>query len=392
MPIQTRLFEKKSPNKSPILCYERTHNAKSMINLIDLFAGIGGFHYGVEAAASQYGKSVKAVIVSEIDETCKEVYENNFNCKVLGDINKIQIHDFANTEIDIITAGFPCQPFSNSGKKLGMRDPRGQFYNTIESFIKRFTPKSFILENVSGIKNSGGGSYKSKLAVYPAHIGRTLSILEGHLIKLTNYNIKWIELDSSNFGSPQVRRRVFIIGVHKDFGDSLDFRFPIFQINSFMSVVKEIYQEDLELNNNQKRNILSFMNKPPSYQNGMRRVGQAYLCKGGNVGQGYHAHGLVPTLTKVWAKLLPIYFPNKNETLPVIKSRSFIPNEYYGKGYLRKASANELARLQGFPKFFIPHERFPVAAEHLGNAVNAKVVSEIVNLILQKISDSILKN
>jgi hypothetical protein len=84
MPRQTRLFEKISPNKSPILCYERTHNEKIMINLIDLFAGIGGFHYGVEAAASQYGKSVKAVIVSEIDETCKEVYENNFNCKVLG--------------------------------------------------------------------------------------------------------------------------------------------------------------------------------------------------------------------------------------------------------------------------------------------------------------------
>ena len=61
-----------------------TKNRIKNISLIDLFAGIGGFHYGVEAAASQYGKSVKAVIVSEIDETCKEVYENNFNCKVLG--------------------------------------------------------------------------------------------------------------------------------------------------------------------------------------------------------------------------------------------------------------------------------------------------------------------
>jgi len=385
---QQNFFETYSDNNSPVVSYNQIQGKRDAIRIIDLFSGIGGFHYGVEAAAAAYKKPVDAVIVSEIEESCNEVYRKNFNCDISGDINKIPIHDYTNIEIDFLTAGFPCQPFSNSGKKLGLSDPRGQFYERIESFIRHFNPKAFILENVPGIKNNGGGCYVSKLGNSKTRIGKTLSILEDRLLMLENYNIKWVELNSSEFGSPQVRRRVFIIGLHKDYGEHLNLIFPKFKKNPFISVVSEQYQKEFELSKSQENNIRSFMDTHPSYNNGMRRVGQAYLCKGGNVGQAYHAYGLVPTITKVWARMLPIYFPDVKENYPLIGEKKYIPNKHYGSGYLRKASVSELAAIQGFPVFFHPHPKTGIAAAHLGNSVNVKVVSEIAHLLLKRILSS----
>jgi site-specific DNA-cytosine methylase len=131
-------------------------------------------------------------------------------------------------------------------------------------------------------------------------------------------------------------------------------------------------------------NIRSFMNNGlmPSYTEGMRRVGQAYLCEGGNVGQAYHAYGMVPTLTKVWARFLPIYFPLDRENLPNIDEPEFTPNRAYGKGQIRRASVREVMRLQGFPDSFIPHQRDSEAYQHAGNAVNSLVVQAIAAQLL----------
>lgn len=196
-----------------------------------------------------------------------------------------------------------------------------------------------------------------------------------------------MEIDSSQLGSPQVRKRVYIIGIHKDFVHEPDFQFGSYQSNTFMSVVDQIKIESLEFSENQEANLRSFINQssPPSYKDGMRRVGKAYLCDGGNVGQGYHAHGMVPTLTKVWARFLPIYFPHERENLPEIQSREFSPNRYYGKGYLRRASVREVMRLQGFPDSFQPHPTNRLAYEHAGNAVNAKIIREIADNLLHYI-------
>ena len=154
-----------------------------------------------------------------------------------------------------------------------------------------------------------------------------------------------------------------------------------------MSVVEDIKIDSLEFSLNQEKNLRSFIKQatPPSYRDGMRRVGKAYLCEGGNVGQGYHAHGMVPTLTKVWARFLPIYFPHKKENLPEVENREFSPNHYYGEGYLRRASVREVMRLQGFPDSFQPHVTGRLAYEHAGNAVNAKIIREIVDDLLQRI-------
>lgn len=381
---QLNLFNKELIDDNPFVEDENvTYQQK--LNLVDLFAGIGGFHYGVAASASKYRFGVNPVLVSEIEQSCQETYSVNFKTDVQGDINKINLGVYNNLVADIVTAGFPCQPFSNSGKKLGLSDPRGQFYFKIEEIIKHFRAKSFILENVPGIKTSGGGHYISKLSAIPTKIGSTMNFIEENLAKLKDYNVKWIELDSSKFGSPQVRKRVYIIGLHKDYSKNIDLMFNTYKDKSFISISEKEKITSLELSKNQQDNIRSFMIAPPSYMNGMRRVGNAYLCKGGNIGQAYHAFGKVPTLTKVWSKFLPIYFPGENEIVPDLNIKDFYPNEYYGKGYIRKASIREAARLQGFPDSFIPHSNKNKAYEHLGNAVNAKVVREISDNILRYI-------
>jgi DNA (cytosine-5)-methyltransferase 1 len=375
---QYELFNHKVIDDSPFV-EEENNISKDKIKIVDLFAGIGGFHYGISASASKLFKGVSPILVSEIEKSCQETYTKNFKAEVCGDVNQIALSDYSGQIADVVTAGFPCQPFSNSGKKLGLSDPRGQFYFRIEEIIKHFKAKSFILENVPGIKTNGGGVFQSKLSASPAKIGASMNFLEENLLKLKDYNIKWIELDSSLFGSPQVRRRVYIIGVHKDFTNSLDLVFNKYKPKSFMSIAEDIEIPDLEMSQNQLDNLVSFMKKPPSYMNGMRRVGNAYLCKGGNVGQGYHAYGKVPTLTKVWAKFLPIYFPHNLENLPQLGEKVFFPNEYYGQGYFRKASVRETARLQGFPESYNPHPNKGTAYEHSGNAVNSKIIREVAD-------------
>jgi len=358
--------------------------SRSKVSLVDLFAGIGGFHYGIAAAAARLDMGVRAVLVSEIEESCKQTYARNHGVEVQGDVNTVDLKD-VRRGADIVTAGFPCQPFSNSGLKLGLKDPRGQFYYRIEEIIKAYNAKSFILENVSGIRKNGGGRFKSQIAIQPQFIGKTMSFLEAQLIKLRQYSVRWIEIDSSELGSPQVRKRVYIIGIHRDFVEDFSLELKSYKPNAFVSISDEKRIPNLELSHRQEVNLRSFMSRPPSYHDGMRRVGNAYLCAGGNVGQGYHAYGMVPTLTKVWARFLPIYFPHGSENLPRLGEPNFKPNKFYGKGYFRRASVREVMRLQGFPDEFRPHENSAVAYEHAGNAVNAKIVREIAENLLTQI-------
>ena len=353
------------------------------VKIVDLFAGIGGFHYGVAAAASKLNKGVEPLLVSELDPECQTIYRNNHDCDVQGDINRISLRG-EKDQADIVTAGFPCQPFSNSGLKLGLSDPRGQFYFKIVEIIKKYKARSFILENVAGIRTNGGGSYDSELAITPQKIGKSMHVLEQNLKKLKGYHIQWLEIDSSDFGSPQVRKRVYIIGVEKrNHLKQFQLIFNDYKPKCFMDVVEDEFIDSLKLSKNQEKNIRDFMKKKqPSFHDGMRRVGQAYTCPGGNVGQAYHAYGMVPTLTKVWARFMPIYFPDqKTENYLDIDSPDFKPNKNYGDGHIRRASVREAMRLQGFPDTFVPHPKDSIAYQHAGNAVNAKVVREIAECI-----------
>lgn len=172
------------------------------IRYIDLFAGLGGIRLGFSDGLKQLGISSKCVFSSELKDYAIKVYKNYFgDDDVKGDITKIsssQIPDF-----DFLLAGFPCQPFSSAGQRLGFADTRGTLFFEIERILRSKIDKGvpaegFLLENVEGLINHDKG--------------KTLSIIIEHLTSL-GYNVSVKLLDSQYFGLAQSRKRVYIVGL-----------------------------------------------------------------------------------------------------------------------------------------------------------------------------------
>ena len=166
---------------------------------IDLFAGLGGTRIGFEQACLEKGLNSQCVFTSEIKEYAISVYQSNFSdSDVSGDITRIEpasIPDF-----DFLLAGFPCQPFSSAGKRNGFLDERGGLFFTILDILDTKKPLGFLLENVDGLANHNNGE--------------TLKVIICKLQDL-DYQVSWSILDASEFGVPQKRKRIYIVG-HKE--------------------------------------------------------------------------------------------------------------------------------------------------------------------------------
>jgi DNA (cytosine-5)-methyltransferase 1 len=174
------------------------------IKFIDLFAGLGGIRIGFENALRKNGFEPECVMTSEIKPHAIKSLEHNFKHNlIVGDIFKVQNRDIP--DFDFLLAGFPCQPFSAGGKRLGFIDRRGTLFFEIERIIKAKQPKGFILENVEGI-------VKHDLEHNHDTIGRTLKTILNVLKNELCYKVSWGVFDSLDFGMPQSRKRVFIVG------------------------------------------------------------------------------------------------------------------------------------------------------------------------------------
>ena len=124
------------------------------MRFIDLFAGIGGFHIALEQMGGE------CVFASEIDKNAIQVYKDNFNMDSNHNMFEIDPKDIP--KHDVLCAGFPCQPFSNAGNKLGFSDTRGTLFFEIERVLKYHQTKYIILENVKGLINhDNGNTYKT---------------------------------------------------------------------------------------------------------------------------------------------------------------------------------------------------------------------------------------
>jgi DNA (cytosine-5)-methyltransferase 1 len=175
----------------------------SKIRYIDLFAGMGGIRLGFSQACNKLGLSHECVFSSEIKPHAIDIYKYNFNENYIhGDITQVNAGDIP--DFDYLLAGFPCQAFSTAGKQLGFDDIRGTLFFDVARILKEKKPKGFILENVDGFVTHDKECKSDE-------IGRTLSTILNTLKEL-NYKVTWKVLDSANFGVPQVRKRVFIIG------------------------------------------------------------------------------------------------------------------------------------------------------------------------------------
>lgn len=177
-----------------------------MVRFIDLFAGIGGIRKGFELACSELGIESKCVFTSEIKPYAIEVLRQNHpDEQISGDITQIsadKIPDF-----DFLLAGFPCQAFSAAGKRLGFEDTRGTLFFEVARIIEAKQPLGFVLENVEGLVNHD--------KAFPTDsMGRTLkTILQ--TLKNLGYHFSWKVLNATQFGVPQERKRIYIVGTKK---------------------------------------------------------------------------------------------------------------------------------------------------------------------------------
>lgn len=167
---------------------------------IDLFAGIGGIRLGFESVGG------KCVFSSEFDEAACKTYEANFGEHPSGDITKIAASEIP--DFDILLGGFPCQAFSIIGKKEGFENETcGTLFFEIERILKEKKPKAFMLENVRNLTAHDNGN--------------TFRVIKAHLEAL-GYNVHAKVLNALDFGVPQKRERIIIVG----FLENLFFRFP----------------------------------------------------------------------------------------------------------------------------------------------------------------------
>ena len=180
------------------------------ITFIDLFAGIGGFHLAF------HNSDAKCVFASEWDEHARKTYEHNFskinpelfeNNMFAGDITKVDASSIP--DFDILTGGFPCQPFSQAGLKKGFNETRGTLFFDIARIIKEKQPKAFFIENVRGLLKHDDG--------------KTFSTIKRIIEEDLGYSFFYKIIYASDFGVPQHRPRLFMVGFKNK---NIKFNFP----------------------------------------------------------------------------------------------------------------------------------------------------------------------
>ena len=180
------------------------------LKIVDLFAGLGGIRIGFTQAAQRHGFLVDCVFTSEIKPHAVRTLEKNFpGEKISGDITAILPCDIP--DHDFLLAGFPCQPFSHAGKREGFSDTRGTLFFTIEKILETKQPQGFILENVEGLVTHDKAYQKDP-------VGRTLATILAKL-ELLGYHTSYKIFNSVDFGLPQSRKRIYIVGTKTSLTD-----------------------------------------------------------------------------------------------------------------------------------------------------------------------------
>ncbi len=329
---------------------------------IDLFAGIGGFRLSAQK------NNGRCVFSSEWDKFAQQTYQENFGEIPYGDITKID--EALIPKHDILFAGFPCQPFSYSGKNKGFNDKtRGTLFFEILRILKNKKPKMFLLENVKGLISHNKG--------------QTLKIILSSLEDL-GYQLHWKVLKSTDFGLPQKRERWYCVGALK----KIKFKFPIGTNKT--AILKDIIDEDeksenlnlpdFELNrikfhfenvseNNERVEHDSSIYKPHTKKG---RYGVfSFQKQDGSL--RFHVGDHAKT------QIQEAFYCNLNTYAPTIIANR-VPKLW---DIQRKLSVLEAQRLQGFPDDFI----FPVsdnqAYKQLGNSVSIPVVDLIIKQMVQ---------
>lgn len=294
---------------------------------IDLFAGIGGMRIAFQNAGGE------CVFSSEWDKFSQQTYKANFGDIPNGDITKIDASDIPN--FDILIAGFPCQPFSNIGKREGFKHPtQGTLFFDVVRILETKNPKAFLLENVPGLLTSDKG--------------RVFEIIKEEL-KRVGYTFYHDVLDASDFGLPQTRKRLFIVGFRNN-------------------IYSEIFQ--FPKGKDEKAYICDFLEDNPIGYSISEKTQQNYLFK---IDDGRPQ--IVDKDSQIQVKTLVASY-HKIQRL----TGTFVRG---GETGLRLLSELECKRIMGFPdEYKIPVSRTQMYRQ-FGNSVAIPVIEEIAKQMIK---------
>ena len=298
----------------------------SKLNLIDLFAGIGGMRIPFEKLGGT------CVFSSEWDKHAQQTYAHNFGEMPAGDITQIKESDIP--DHDVLLAGFPCQPFSIIGDKQGFEDTRGTLFFDIARILERKQPSAFILENVKQLLTHDKG--------------RTFAIIEEQLSQL-GYTTYHKVLNALDFGLPQKRERIFIVG----FREPIAFEFPK-PVGAYKPL-SEILESDEDI-------------EPNLFASARIRESRREKCK------------CTPFFPSMWHE-------NKGGNISVLPFscalRAGASYNYLLVNGVRRPSSRELLRLQGFPADFKVVGNMTQVRKQIGNSVAIPVVHAVGEKMLQ---------
>lgn len=310
------------------------NNELAEYSSIDLFAGIGGIRLGFQ----QTGR-VRNLFSSEWDKFSQKTYRANFGEIPNGDITLINEKDIP--DHDILLAGFPCQAFSQAGKKLGFEDTRGTLFFDVARIINEKRPKSFLLENVKNLRSHDKG--------------KTFEIIINTLESL-NYKVYIMLYKARDFGVPQNRERIYIVGFDKSQVSNYDdFEPPV--PTGLHKKLGSILEDNVD-----KKYTIS-----DKLWNGHQRRKSMHIEKGN--GFGYSLFNENSSYTNT---LSARYYKDGSEIL--IEQPNDNP---------RKITPREAARLQGFPENFIIPVSDTQAYKQFGNSVCVSTINAIANNILK---------
>lgn len=311
-------------------------NSKNSIAIVDLFAGIGGIRLGFQNATN---RKIECVFSSEWNKYSVQTYQANYGLEVVhGDITKVDEKDVP--QHDILLAGFPCQPFSQAGLKKGFTDTRGTLFFDIARILKEKQPKAFLLENVKQLRGHDKG--------------KTLEIILQSLKEIGYGNTQYTILKARDFGLPQNRERLYIIGF---LDDEIKFEFPT-PINSTTRVGDILENKvDAKYTISDKLWAGHKRRKENNKKNGK--------------GFGYR---LFDENSEYTSTISARYYKDGSEILIAQKDKN-----------PRKLTPKEAAKLQGFPVDF----KIPVsdtqAYQQFGNSVPVNVIEAIAKQMLRHI-------
>lgn len=323
---------------------------------IDLFAGIGGFRIGLQNAGG------RCIFSSEWDTQAQKTYLANFGEMPFGDITKESTKSYIPKNFDVLCAGFPCQPFSISGKQKGFEDTRGTLFFDVCQIIQEHQPKVIFLENVKHLMHHDGGN--------------TLKTIISKLQNL-GYKVSWKILNGADYGVPQNRERIIIIGSQDKFFD-----FSVLQTQQ-RGVLKDILDKDgdFEFLNPEEYTLLKETKQQP----------QSGLIFAGYRNKSIRKVGVRPGtehLSRVHKQPNRIYSAEGiHPTLPSQESsgRFFILTS---DNRVRKLTIDECWRLMGFPDEYIKVSGVGQQYRQVGNSVCVKMIEVIAKEIKEQLLDT----